>query len=60
MSTSLRVLFIMMAVFIYIGIYLTGHNNVHWFSWVPMAALAFAGITGFCPGLKILKAIGLK
>lgn len=60
MSSALRVLFIMFALIIYLGIYLTGYSNVHWVLYVPVAALLFAAITGICPGLKILRAIGLK
>ena len=38
------------AVVIAVGIYLTGFKNVHWFLYVPVAALLFAGLTGICPG----------
>ena len=55
-----RMLFLTMAALIYIGIYLTGHANVHWFLYVPLAALLFAGITGICPGLKLYKKLGFK
>ncbi len=58
--TAQRVFFLILALTIYLGIYLTGYANVHWFSYVPVAALLFAFITGICPGLKLLKAIGLK
>lgn len=55
-----RAFFLVMALMIYVGIYLTGYANVHWFAYVPVAALLFAFITGICPGLKLLKAIGFK
>ena len=58
--TAQRVFFLILALVIYLGIYLTGYDNVHWFAYVPVAALLFAFITGICPGLKLLKAIGLK
>ncbi len=60
MSTALRVQFIIVALLVYLGIFLSGYTNVHWFLYVPVVALIFAGITGFCPGLRILRAIGLK
>ncbi len=60
MFTAQRVFFLVLALIIYLGIFLTGYNNVHWFAYVPVALLLFAFLTGFCPGLKILKAIGLK
>ncbi len=55
-----RVFFLTTALMIYLGIYLTGYENVHWFSYVPVVVLSFAFATGICPGLKLLNAIGLK
>ncbi len=60
MSSALRVLFIVFALIVYLGIYLSGYDNVHWLLYIPVAALLFAGATGICPGLKILRAAGLK
>jgi hypothetical protein len=60
MSSALRVQFISVALIIFIGIWLTGFDKVHWFLYVPVGALALAGITGICPGLIMLKKIGLK
>jgi hypothetical protein len=53
-------LFLFMAAFISLGIWLTGINNVHWLLYIPPAALAFAGITGICPGMIIFKKLGFK
>jgi len=33
---------------------------VHWVLYVPVAALAFAGITGICPGYLIFRKLGFK
>jgi len=55
-----RMLFLTMAVIITVGIYLTGFKNVHWFLYVPVAALLFAGLSGICPGLMLLKKLGFK
>lgn len=60
MPASLRAQFISIAVIVLIGIALTGFNRVHWFLYVPVAALTIAGVTGFCPGLIIWRKIGLK
>lgn len=49
-----------MALVIYAGIYLTGHDNVHWFAYVPVVALLIAGVTGVCPGLWVWKKLGMK
>lgn len=55
-----RMLFLTMATLIAIGIYLSGYKSVHWFIYVPFAALLFAGVTGICPGLIMFKKLGFK
>jgi len=60
MSSSLRAQFISIALIVFIGIWLTGFDKVHWFLYVPVTALTFAGITGICPGLIFWKKVGLK
>ncbi|MGB5718916.1 MAG: DUF2892 domain-containing protein [Gammaproteobacteria bacterium] len=58
--SAIRMLFLMMAAFILLGIWLTGFGVVHWVLYLPVAALIFAGITGICPGYMIFKKLGLK
>lgn len=53
-------LFLTMAIIIGIGIWLTGYKTVHWVLYIPVAALAFAAITGICPGLKLYQKLGFK
>jgi hypothetical protein len=60
MSPAQRVHFISVAFIVFIGIWLTGFEKVHWFLYVPVIALTFAGITGICPGLIFWRKIGLK
>ena len=57
---ALNMQFFTIALLFLIGIWLTGFEKVHWFMYVPVAALIFAGITGICPGLLFWKKIGLK
>jgi len=45
---------------VFIGIWLTGFEKVQGFLYVPVVALAVAGITGICPGLMLWKKVGLK
>jgi len=54
---ALRLFFIIMAGIISLGIFLTGYQNVHWVSFLPPVFLAFAAITGICPGMFITKKI---
>ncbi|MBF0311637.1 MAG: hypothetical protein HQL56_19165 [Magnetococcales bacterium] len=55
-----RLYFLVQAAIILAGIVLSGFGNVHWFLYVPVFFLTFAGITGLCPGLIILRKLGLK
>ena len=54
---ALRLFFVIMASLIALGIFLTGYQNVHWFSYVPPIFLLFAAITGICPGMFVSKKI---
>lgn len=58
--TAIRVLLIMVAAVTLLGIWLTGFHNVHWVLYLPVIMLGFAGISGFCPGIWLLKKIGFK
>jgi hypothetical protein len=58
--TAIRMQFISIAVVVFIGIFLTGFEKVHWFLYVPVVMLLFAGLTGICPGLLFWKKMGLK
>jgi hypothetical protein len=60
MSSAQRVHFISVSLIVFIGIWLTGFDKVHWFLYVPVISLAFAGITGICPGLIFWEKVGLK
>jgi hypothetical protein len=58
--TALRMQFFTLAVIFFLGIWLTGFEKAHWFLYVPVVALVFAGATGICPGLIIWKKLGFK
>ena len=60
MSSALRAQFISIAVIVFAGIWLTGFDKAHWFLYVPVVTLTFAGISGICPGLLFWKKVGLK
>ncbi len=56
-SPAMRVWFILFGLLIWIGIALTGFSNVHWFLYIPAAAIVLAGIVGFCPSLMLVSKI---
>lgn len=58
--SAMRMVFLVMAALILLGIWLTGFHTVHWVLYIPMAALTFAGVTGICPGYLLFKSLGFK
>lgn len=58
--SAMRMLFLTIALLIMIGIWLTGFDRVHWFLYLPVAALIFAGVTGICPGYLLYKKLGFS
>ena len=58
--SAIRMLFLFMAAFISLGIWLTGINNVHWLLYIPPVVLVFAGVTSICPGYTIFRKLGFK
>jgi hypothetical protein len=58
--SAIRILFLVVAAVILLGIGLTGFKTAHWLLYAPVVLLTFAGITGICPGLAILNKLGIK
>ena len=54
---QMRLFFLIFAILIGIGIWLSGYKAVHWFSYLPPAFLLFAAITGICHGLGFVRTI---
>ena len=58
-----RVFFFNMGALSLLGLWLTGFDRVHWFTYVIPAGLFFAAATGLCLGLvmsgKMLELLGL-
>ena len=58
--SAIRMLFLMIAGLILLGIWLTGFGVAHWVLYIPAAALIFAGVTGICPGYMVFQKLGFK
>ncbi len=58
--TAQRMLFLTIAGLLGAGIFLSGWDQVHWLLYLPVVMLVFAGLTGICPGLLLLKKMGFK
>lgn len=56
-SKAVRFFFLTTSATTFTAIWLSGFNNVHWFSYVIPGVLLFAAITGLCPGIIVAKKI---
>ena len=52
---AMRLFFIIFGSVIWLGIWLTGFDVVHWVLYIPAIFAYFAAITGICPGIIITK-----
>ena len=50
-SKPMRLFFFVTGSIIWLGIWLTGFGNVHWFLYIPAIFFSFAVVTGVCPGM---------
>jgi hypothetical protein len=57
---AMRMTLLSIAAIMMLGIWLTGFDKAHWVLYLPPAFLAFAGMTGICPGLIFWSKVGLK
>jgi len=58
--SAMRVFYLFMALVILLGISLTGFDKVHWFLYVPVVMLFFAGVTGWCTSMWLIRKMGFK
>ena len=54
-SSAVRFFFLVVSSVIWLGIWQTGFATAHWLLYVPAVFLAFAAVTGICPGLIISR-----
>lgn len=54
-SKSMRFFFFGSSLVIWLGIYLTGFEVVHWLLFLPAIFFLFAAVTGICPGIIMSK-----
>lgn len=52
---ALRFFLLVIGSVIWLGIYLTGFNVVHWVLYLPAVFLIFAAATGLCPGMMFSR-----
>lgn len=52
-----RLTFLNTSILAFIGIFLSGYDQVHWFIYVVPVVYLFSAATGFCPGIAISRLI---
>ncbi len=57
LGLELRIFFAVQALFIWLGIFLTGLTNACWILFIPAAMLSFAAIAGICPAIMVIRKI---
>ena len=55
MGTGMKLYFLLISLFIWGGIWLTGFDVVHWLVYVPGVFLLVSAVTGICPGMIFLN-----
>ena len=56
-STEMRLWFIGPMLMLWIGLYLTDFSVVHWLIYIPAVMSVFAVLTGFCPGMFLVRVV---
>ena len=54
-SKSMRFFFSIVSVILWLTIYLTGFNTIHWLIYIPAVFFVFAAVSGICPGIIISR-----
>lgn len=54
-GSAMRLFFLVSGSILWLGIWLTGFDNVHWLLFVPPIFFYFAALTRICPGWIISR-----
>lgn len=54
-SSAMRFFFLFSGSVVWLGIWLTGFDKVHWLLYLPGVFFYFAAVTGICPGMIISR-----
>ncbi len=57
MDKSMKFFFLFVGSILWLGIWLTGFDVVHWVLFLPAAFFVFSALTGICPGMILFKEI---
>lgn len=54
-GNAMRFFLLVVSAVMWLGIWLTGVNVVHWVLYIPAVFFVFAGVTGICPGMMFSR-----
>ena len=57
MDKAMRAFFLFAGAVLWLGLWLTGLEVVHWVLYLPAVFFAFSAVTGICPGLIVFKEV---
>lgn len=57
MDSAMKAFFLFVGIIMWVGIYLTGFDVVHWILYLPASFFLFSAITGICPGMIFFKEV---
>jgi len=52
-GSAMRFFFLISGAVLWLGIWLSGFNQVHWLLYLPATFFIFAAATGICPGMIV-------
>lgn len=53
MDPPIRAFFLFIGAILWLGIWLSGFDRVHWVLYLPATFFVFSAITGICPGMLL-------
>ncbi|MDH5178661.1 MAG: DUF2892 domain-containing protein [Gammaproteobacteria bacterium] len=56
-GNAMRLFLLIVAILLWLGIFLTGLKTAHWLLFIPAAFFTFAAVSGICPGMFFSKLI---
>lgn len=56
-SKSVRVVLTVLGLLVWVAMFITGLQNIHWLFYLPAVFATLGGVTGYCPGMILMKLI---
>ena len=55
MDSATKAFFLFVGIWLWLGIWLTGFNVIHWILYLPATFFLISAVTGICPGMLLFK-----